>query len=555
MLTHLSIKNFAIVKNLDIEFKSNMTAITGETGAGKSIAIDALGLCLGTRAEATMVRKNTQKAEITATFQISENHLVKSWLQQNDLEDMDDICLVRRVVSAEGRSRAYVNGNPVPLQQIKELGQWLVVVHGQHAHQALLKSGQQRHLLDQFAAHNVLLDQTKSLSSQYSQLQNQLSTLQGEQQQRNDRKQLLSYQLSELDEFDLGDQEFQTLEAEFKKQSHSQTILEDAQLSFHELYESEQGNALQLVRHAIDKLDTLQEHDPLLSPIVSMLNEAGIQIEEAASELRGYIEDIEIDPLKMQRIEERYSKALDLARKHSCNPEELFEVHQTLHEENSKLCKQENDLTEFQEQLENVVEEYRVVAEKLSVSRQKAAIKLSQKVEQTLHNLNMPDAVFEIRVEPLVSKSINLNGLDDIGFYLASNKGIDPETIDKAASGGELSRIGLALQVLTNSVQSATLIFDEVDVGISGATAAIVGKMLRSLGENNQVMCVTHLPQVAAAAQNQMLVTKYSDKETTETHMQILNDEARVEEVARLLAGDRLTNVALENAQSLLSGS
>ncbi|UAA39882.1 DNA repair protein RecN [Paraneptunicella aestuarii] len=551
MLTHLSIKNFAIVRHLDIEFSNNTTAITGETGAGKSIAIDALSLCLGGRAEAGMVRKNADKAEVTATFSLQKNEGATSWLSNNELDDGEEQCILRRVISSEGRSRAWVNGSPVTLQQMKELGLLLVNIHGQHAHQELLKPDMQRITLDNSAQHSSLLEQVQEKSTQFHALSRKLKGLQDEQQQRADRKSLLQYQLQELDDFALAENEFPELEAEFKKLSHSQTLLEDTQICLHKLYESDHGSALSIVDEALDKLSSLVEHDPQLSPIVQMLTEAQIQVQEASNELRHYVEHLEIDPMKMQQTDERYSKAMELARKHSVLPEFLASHHQGLHDELATLQQQDNDLESIIHELETLKSGYFTLAKQLHTSRQKSGGLLAQQVTEKLHKMNMPHAQFEIKVTAIENPKISAIGTDDIRFMLTSNKGMEADSIEKVASGGELSRISLAIQVLANRT-SATMIFDEVDTGISGATASVVGKLLRELGENNQVLCVTHLPQVAAKAHQQMLVTKFTDKDITETHMQRLSEDKRVEELARLLAGDEITESALQNAKGLL---
>lgn len=551
MLSHLSVKHFAIVRHLDIEFSQHTTAITGETGAGKSIAIDALGLCLGDRAESGMVRRGADRAEVTATFSLNDNIHAQKWLESNELDDPEQSCIIRRVVSNEGRSRAWINGSPATLQQLKELGLLLVNIHGQHAHQELLKPDMQRTMLDNCAQHDKLLNKVKDCSLTFQTRQRLFKQLQSEEQQRAVRKQLLQYQLTELDDFALGRDEFPELEAEFKKLSHSQTLLEDTQICLHNLYESEQPTALSIIDDALDKLAGLTEHDPVLSPISQLLTEAQINLQEATEELRHYIERLEIDPLKMQQTEERFGKAMELARKHAVLPEMLASHHQELQDEFSNLTQQDNDLAAIQTELQNLEQDYHSAAAQLHQSRVKTAKKLAKQVTEKLHQMNMPHAEFSIQVSTQASPKITSTGTDDIYFMLAANKGIAADNIEKVASGGELSRIGLALQVLTNQ-RSATLMFDEVDVGISGGTASVVGQLLRELGEQNQVICVTHLPQVAAKAHQQMLVTKFSDKKVTETHMQLLSEEQRVEELARLLAGDEITDSALENAKGLL---
>lgn len=552
MLLHLSIRNFAVVKSLDIDLAQGMTAVTGETGAGKSISVDALGLCLGDRAEAGFVRSGADKAEICASFDVSKLTLATKWLQEHELDDGDD-CLIRRVISSEGRSKAFINGTPVPLSQLKSLGQYLLSIHGQHAHQQILKAETQRELLDNFAEHTSLLNKVALHYRTLQQKQKQYRELLAGQQQRADRFQLLSYQVSELDEFAIGEGEFSELESEHKKLSNSQALLEQTQLSFYQLYEADDFNALSAVQNSIDRLTELQDHDPSLSPILALLNEASIQIDEAAQELRNYTEQLEIDPMKMQQVEARYPQALDLARKHQVQAEGLYDYHQTLAQELSQLSQDDELLESIQEELISLEKQYFHSAEQLSLSRTKAAGKLAKQVESQIHKMNMVDAIFKIEVEPQANSAPSKHGLDNIQFKVSTNKGQSLDKIEKVVSGGELSRIGLAIQVISShNSQVATMIFDEVDTGISGSTASVVGHLLRKLGESCQVICVTHLPQVAARAHNQMFVTKFSDKKTTETHMISLQESERIEELARLLAGDKLTDSALANAKELL---
>lgn len=555
MLTQLSIKNFAIVKSLDIEFKQGMTAITGETGAGKSIAIDALGLCLGERAEASNVRKGAVKAEITACFSLKNNIRCQQWLKDHDLDDGDDNCILRRVIFSEGRSKAYINGSPVPLQQLKDFGPMLVAIHGQHAHQSLLKSEAQRALLDSDDVIQKKLTKLKHLVSSHKKVNSEINDIEEAKRQREDRKNLLSYQLTELDEFGLLDNEFQVLETEFRKMSHSQSLLEESQLSYHELCESEHGNASNIISRCLERISELTEHDEQLQPVVLMLQEAQINIDEASNELKSYLDCLEIDPLKMQQTELRYSRAIELARKHHVQPELLYEHHQSLKSEYQALFDANSRSEELHEELKEITSQYHIEADKLHDMRKKVARQLQKAVTVEIRKMNMPDAEFEILVEDRNKDKINSKGHDIIEFMLCSNKGMHQEKLEKAASGGELSRIGLALQVLGNKTHSvSTLIFDEVDTGISGGTASVVGELLKTLGENEaQVFCVTHLPQVAAKANNQMLVTKFSDGKTTETHMNELDQEKRVEELARLLAGDSLTETAIANAKALLA--
>jgi len=555
MLTHLSIRNLAVVKALDIDLRSGLTVITGETGAGKSIAIDALGLCLGERADANMVRANASKADVTASFDLAALPKVTQWLNEHELMDGDDPAelVIRRVVSSEGRSKAFINGVSVPLQQLKMVASSLVSVHGQHAHQQLLKPDTQRKLLDSFAEHTPLVLKVKEQYQRLSAAKSEFEQLLAGQQIRIDRRSLLQYQVQELDEFDIGEDEFAELETEHKRLSNSQTLLEQTQKSFHQLYEADEFNALAAVQNSVEMLQELQEHDAELTPIVAILNEALINIDEASNQLRSYSEQLEIDPMKMQQVELRYSQALDLCRKHHVKPEALFEHHQQLVSELRQLTKQDDSLALLEENLTLIESEYKVAALKLSKSRAKASSKLASLVEKNIRAMNMEKAKFAIDVSFDDELKPNANGQDSIQYTISTNPGIAPDCLDKVVSGGELSRVGLALQVISSSGnQIPTMIFDEVDTGISGPTASVVGKLLRQLGQSCQVVCVTHLPQVAACGHNQMFVTKFSDNKTTETHMISLNENERIEELARLLAGDTLTESAIANAKELL---
>lgn len=553
MLTHLSVRNFVVVKSLDIDLQGGLTAITGETGAGKSIAIDAIGLCLGERADANLVRTGASKAEVSASFSLAATSEANHWLTEQHL-DAEGECVIRRVISSEGRSKAYINGSSVTLQQLKSLGQFLVNIHGQHAHHQLRKPEQQRQLLDLYIHQPELLTATADSYQHWQQIKRELQQFRTRQQQRQDRRNLLEYQVQELDDFALQDGEFQALESEHKRLSHSQTLLEQTQLSFHQLYDDEQFNALAAVQHSLDSLQALQSHDPALTPIVTLLNEASINIDEAAQELRSYTESLEIDPLRMQQVEQRYSQALELARKHQVTPEALYDLHQNLASEYQTLKLDQNTLAELETNCEQAHNAYLQASKTLSQCRQQQGKKLASAIEQEIQQMNMPHAQFTIEVQHNTQAPASAHGLDEVQFKVATNPGQQPDSLDKVASGGELSRIGLAMQVLGSRNQAIpAMIFDEVDTGISGPTAAIVGKLLRRLGKQAQVICVTHLPQVAACAHQQLFVSKQSDGNSTQTQMFCLQPGERIEELARLLAGDTLTPSAIANAKALLA--
>lgn len=558
MLAHLSISNFAVVKQLSVQLEKGLTAITGETGAGKSIAIDALSLCLGERADANAVRSGASKAEIIAHFALSKNNYAKQFLDEHELTSDEDInsCFIRRVISKEGRSKAFINGIPASLQQLKSLGQHLLAIHGQNTHLQLLKEDYQRQLLDSVGQHTEQLSNVKSTYSLWRDKKKTLNELQAQAQQREDRLQLLTYQVKELDEFALEDGEFVELETEHKRLSNGQSLLEQAQTSFYHLYENDEGNALSVIQSSIERLGELESHDASLGPIVTLLSDAAIQVEEAVGELRRYCDDLEIDPLRLQQVEARYAKAMDLARKHNVMPEDLCGHHQALASEFASLEAQESMLCGLEEEVAAHHQQYVEATKLLSLKRVEAARLLAHEIEGQVRQMNMPHAQLKINVQYDEHKTPSSQGQDSVEFTVSTNPGQPLDKLDKVVSGGELSRIGLAIQVIANDNQATpTMIFDEVDTGISGPTASVVGGLLRRLGNQAQVMCVTHLPQVAAQAHNQLFVTKLTDGESTETQMLALTKQDRVDELARLLAGDKITKSALANAKELLKNA
>lgn len=552
MLAHMTISNFAIVKTLQFELKPGMTTITGETGAGKSIAIDALGLCLGDRAEATMVRPNEDKAEISAAFLLANNQAARRWLEDNDLMDGEE-CILRRVITKEGRSRGFINGSPVPASQQKALGQLLINIHGQHAHQQLMRPEYQQHMLDQYAGHHSLLDKTRETYQRWRQAHNELKRLTQSREENEAQKQLLQYQVKELDELALGEEEFNEIEEEHKRLSNSGELAVASQTALSMLYDNDDGNALQLLQMASQQVCNLGEYDNNLNVIPQMLEEAIIQVQEASQELRSYLDNLDMDPHRLIYLEERLAKIMSMARKHYVMPNELYQKHQELLKELDNLDCSDERLEEMAENVEALRQKCLLAAEKLSKSRQRYAKELDQKISESMHTLSMEHGEFSINIASDPERMLSPIGYDSISFLVSTNPGQPLQSLGKVASGGELSRISLAIQVITaQKVETPSLIFDEVDVGISGPTAAIVGKMLRTLGESTQVMCVTHLPQVAGCGHQQMFVAKRTSEGQTETNMRPLTEEDRIAELARLLGGSEITERTLANAKELL---
>lgn len=554
MLTQLTINNFAIVRQLEIELAKGMSVITGETGAGKSIAIDALGLCLGQRIETSMVREGQERAEICATFFIEPTNPAYQWLQEQELQDPDNPsdCILRRVINADGRSKAFINSTPVSASQLKEIGQYLIHINGQHASQLLLKNDYQLQLVDTFAHHHDLLAQMREDYRAWKNLQTQVKTFQQKVAENEAKKQLLQYQVEELDEFALRPNEYLELEEDQRRLSNSEQLTQLSQSALQLLSENETVSIDSMLYRATQYIDELSELDPRYASVQTMLNDALIQVQEATTEVQHLASHIEQDPMLLQEIEQRLGQALQLARKHNVKPEELVDWHQKLKAELTALL----DFSESEERLileeKAAFEKMQHTAKQLHESRCQAAEKLAQQVTHSIKGLAMENAEFFIEVNSDLTK-VAANGADNIVFTLRSNLGQQAQPLAKVASGGELSRISLAIQVLTSD-QSAipTLIFDEVDVGISGKTASVVGKLLRQLGDKCQVLCVTHLPQVACHGHHQFNVEKFTVDDKTETKMTALSQEERVPALARLLGSSEITELALANAQEML---
>ncbi|MFD1007789.1 MULTISPECIES: DNA repair protein RecN [Oceanisphaera] len=552
MLLQLTISNFAIVSFLELDLRAGMTSITGETGAGKSIAIDALALALGERADTDTVRPGADKADISARFRIDKLPKVKAWLSEQELDEQDE-CILRRTLNREGRSRGYINGTPVPLAQLKALGALLINIHGQHAHQALQKTDYQRGLLDAYAGHHQLIQKSSKYYQQWRQLTNERQQLQNDQVQWQAQRQLLEYQVAELDELALDAEEFPTLEAEHTRLANGAELLNDCQLALNVLADSEENNALQQLRHGLKLVTELCQMDARLSAIQEMLESSQIQLEEGHGELSRYLDRLELDPERLHEVESRMAKVMELARKHHVLPGELHRFHQSIATQLAAMDHNDSRLQELAEEVEYAKEQFLLAAERLSQSRQRYALSLNKQITASLHQLSMEHGRFEMTVTADKTAGYSPLGIDKVEFLVSTNPGQPMSPMAKVASGGELSRISLAIQVITaQKVETPTLIFDEVDVGVSGPTAAVVGKLLRQLGDSTQVLVITHLPQVAGNGHQHYFVSKDSADNVTQTRMQELDNDSRLNELARLLGGNKITENTLANARELL---
>ncbi|QLD32394.1 DNA repair protein RecN [Mannheimia varigena] len=554
MLTQLTINNFAIVRHLALELNEGMSVITGETGAGKSIAIDALGLCLGYRSESGMIRSGTDKADISATFIMQANSPAYLWLEEHELLDEDNPqeCILRRIINVDGRSKAFVNNRALPVSQLRELGQYLIHLNGQHAPQLLLKQEYQLEIVDNYASVQPLLAKMAKQYNIWKKLNKLVKNFQQQCQENEARKQLLQYQVEELDQFAIKENEFEEMEEKYNVLSSSEELTELSDDTMN-LLSNDEINANALIYKAIRNAENLVELNSHYQSVLDMLNEALIQVQEASSEIAQLASKIEQDPELLHELDNRIAQAISLARKHHIQPNELWRYHTQLKNELQELLDFEDNEEQLIQDEKQAYQQCLVLAEEIYQKRTEAANKLAQQVTKQIKHLAMENGEFFIKVEHHIEK-LSPNGADSVEFNLRSNLGQQAQLLAKIASGGELSRISLAIQVLTaNKLSTPTIIFDEVDVGISGSAATTVGKLLRELGQKCQVLCVTHLPQVASYGNHHFNVQKYIENNKTETHMTLLSQNERIYALARLLGGSKITGTVLANAEEMLN--
>ncbi len=555
MLVHLSIHNYAIVEHLDLELEAGMSVITGETGAGKSIMLDALGLALGDRADSGAVRPGADKADILASFDVSGIAEARDWLDERDLEQ-DGPCILRRVITAEGRSRAYINGTPCPLGDLKSLGELLIDIHSQHEHQSLLKSDTHRRLLDEFAGASELARQVQLAAQRWRQTRQELERISRSGDEQRARHQLLSYQLEELENLALGENELERLEQEHKNLTNAGSLLGACRQVIDMCSESDAGNVLSALTASLNRLTAFHTQPGALAEAVNLLSSAQIQVEEAVGELNRFIDHFDADPARQQALEERLDAIYTLARKHRVQPNDLGELQQRLLEELEALNADDEAAERLGDELAAYERHYREKAEELSLLRNDAAARLAGAVETEMQRLGMPGGRFSIQLSRSEACEPQHFGLEQVEFLVSANPGQPLKALARVASGGELSRISLAIQVITAQTSRVpTLVFDEVDVGIGGPTAEVVGQLLRRLGERGQVLTVTHLPQVAAQGHHHLFVHKQRGSQETRTAVAKLQESARVEEIARMLGGVDLTEESLAHARKMVTSA
>jgi DNA repair protein RecN (Recombination protein N) len=549
MLKYLSIRDFVIVESLELDFAAGFTALTGETGAGKSILIDALSLALGERADAAMVRAGSERAEISAEFDIAGLPQVQAWLQEQGLEGDAGVCLMRRVLDASGRSRGFINGSSATQQQMRAVGEHLLDIHGQHAHQSLLRADAQRDILDTHAG--LAADaaevgrrykQWQSLFSRRMHLEKNAAAVQAE-------RDLLLFQQRELEQLRFVAAEWVELQTSHARLSHAASLLETAQFGVEVLSEADNSCLAQLNALA-SRVRAGVEFDPNLQDTLSMLESAQNELQESVYALRHYQQGLDADPQQLQAQENRIAAIMEAARKYRVQPEGLPGIFADIQARLEELGG-DTDLQELANQEKAEHEKYMTAAKKLSAARTRAADSLSREITQAMQTLAMQGGTFAVALQPLIEG--NVHGLETVEFQVAANPGVPMRGLAKVASGGELSRISLAIQVAASKAATVpTLIFDEVDSGIGGRVAEIVGDLLRQLGKRHQVMCVTHLPQVAAMADAQWQVSKAARDGVTLSHIRVLQAEERIEEIARMLGGVKITETTRKHAAEML---
>jgi DNA repair protein RecN (Recombination protein N) len=550
MLTHLQIRDFAIIDVIELEVRAGLTVLSGETGAGKSIIVDALALLAGGKGGAEVVRANTERAELSATFDIRKaTQPLRELLAEQSIDAGDELT-VRRVISNDGRSRGYLNGVSVPVTLLRDVGGLIIDIHGQHEFQSLGRVSAQRELLDEFGKHVELADGVRDAYKNWVGYVNRASELEGKTRDRDSQIERLRHEVSELKALDLKEGEVAQLTEERTRHSNRGRLAEAAQVAVGLLYDSDEGNAHATASRALAGIKTLSSVDQRLAKVIPLVDEATIQIREAARELSRYLETLDIDPARQELVERRLAAIEELSRKHRVQTAELAGRLHLLEKQLADLDSADNDLNALKKQQAEALEVYRKLASQLSASRQTAARALSKDITARMQTLGMAGGGFLIDVNPANEPAAH--GFDAIEFRVKTNPGQPPRPLAKVASGGELSRLSLAVQVACSAKDARCMVFDEVDSGVGGAVAEIVGRELKAIGYSGQALCVTHLPQVASQGHHQLRVTKLTDGKTTRTTITDLTYDERIEEIARMLGGKEITGKAREHAREML---
>ena len=553
MLLSININNYTLVETLEIEFSAGTTAITGETGAGKSLVLDALGMALGDRADTGTIRHGKDRAEITATYDIQSLKDANQWLENNDFS-ADDQCILRRIYTVEGRSRGYINGQSCTMQQLQQLGEMLTDIHSQHEHQSLLRRETHRTLLDDYCNATDLASQVSEDYRAWYATHKKLSDLMTRSDELVARKDLLSFQVNELQQLDLDPSSLSTLEIEQQTLANAEQIMQESQSVLAICDQNEGFNVRDGLNRALSTLASLKHKPQALTNAEELLQSGLIQIEEATREIESHIDRFEADPQRLQQVEEQLAVIFQLARKHRVNADQLAETLTVLEAELQTLQDGGESIEALQQQLSQLASVYQISAQKLSAIREQGAQAMAAEINQQLQKLSMEGAELMVQLRPVAADEYRANGLEDVEFVIATNPGQPHKPLAKIASGGELSRVSLAIQVVAASHSKIpTLVFDEVDVGIGGSTADIVGQLLKTLGDRGQVISVTHQPQVAAHAHHHYRASKIIEANSAESLMVALDRQQRVDELARMLGGAQVTDQTLSHASELLS--
>ncbi|CAL7962804.1 DNA repair protein RecN [Gammaproteobacteria bacterium] len=555
MLTYINIKNFAIIKELELDLQPEMTVVTGETGAGKSIIIDTLELALGARADASLIRNGTQRCEITLMFDLTNLNHIRNLLIEQEM-DSENECIIRRIISSDGRCKSSINGNPCTQQALRNISTLLIDIHGQHEHQALLNPERQRELLDAFADNKSLATKVKLLYNSWLKIKKELIELENSAEDYPTKIDFLTYQLKELETIDFSAQNLESLRAEQKRFSSTEQIAVSLNTALEIITEDEHSAVIRGLYSAKNKLEKFKEIDPNIANTIELLQNAIIQTQEASTNIRQNLRSIEFNEDRQKQVEEQLTHIYDLAHKHQVEPQDLPQVRTSLERQLENLQTITVQLEKAQTTKKELEKSYFETASELTRGRKLAATKLNQLVTTKMQILGMAGGKFSINLLPNINKNFSANGLERVEFLVSANPGQPLQPLSKVASGGELSRISLAIQVITAEKEvTPTLIFDEIDAGIGGRTADIVGQLLRKLAESTQVICITHLPQIAAQGHNHISVEKTASAHDTEVMLTTLNQNERVNEIARMLGGIKITQQTLAHAKEMLNAA
>jgi DNA repair protein RecN (Recombination protein N) len=552
LLLSININNYTLVESLEIEFSGGTTAITGETGAGKSLILDALSMALGDRADVGTIRQGKDRTQITATFDIAVISDAKQWLAENDFAE-DSQCILRRIYTSEGRSKGYINGQPCTMQQLQQLGDMLVDLHGQHQHQSLLRRNTHRKLLDQFANSSHLAEKVAKIFSQWEQTRSQIANLVEQSSELMARRELLEFQVAELQALNLNPSYLEQLEKEQQTLANAEQIVQDSQQLLAICDQDENFNLRNGFSRALAILSNLKHKPEALQEVEQLLQSGLIQVDEATHCIEHQVDSFEADPQRLQQIEDELGSIFQLTRKHQVGAAQLMETLNVLKTELSGLTEGDNNLQKLQQQADQLANEYRTAANTLSTKRKDAARDMASQINHQLQSLSMKGAELLVQLTPLDEQDTKSYGLEEVELLIATNPGQTHKPLAKIASGGELSRVSLAIQVVgATNTDIPTLVFDEVDVGIGGSTADVVGQLLKQLGDRGQVISVTHQPQVAARAHHHYSVSKITENSSAESTILNLDKSQRVEELARMLGGAKVTQQTVSHASELL---